>query len=72
MAHHDALTDLPNRLLLYDRIGQSVARAKRAHGMLALLFIDLDRFKNVNDSLGHQIGDRLLQSVAERLIDMHP
>jgi diguanylate cyclase (GGDEF)-like protein len=68
MAHHDALTDLPNRVLLYDRIGRQMAQTRRNQRVMALLFIDLDRFKNVNDSLGHQAGDRLLQAVARRLI----
>ena len=67
LAHHDALTQLPNRMLLHDRIGQAIAQARRNREMLALLFIDLDRFKMVNDSLGHAVGDRLLQSVADRL-----
>jgi diguanylate cyclase (GGDEF)-like protein/PAS domain S-box-containing protein len=68
MAHHDALTQLPNRTLLYDRIGQAIAQAQRNDEVLALLFIDLDRFKTVNDSLGHPVGDRLLQAVAGRLV----
>jgi len=67
MAQHDALTELPNRMLLHDRIGQAIAQAQRNLGVLALLFIDLDRFKTVNDSLGHAVGDRLLKTVAERL-----
>jgi diguanylate cyclase (GGDEF)-like protein/PAS domain S-box-containing protein len=67
MAQHDALTGLPNRMLLHDRIGQAIAQAERNRGVLALLFIDLDRFKTVNDSLGHPVGDRLLKTVAERL-----
>ncbi|MGH8706881.1 MAG: bifunctional diguanylate cyclase/phosphodiesterase [Burkholderiales bacterium] len=69
MAHHDALTQLPNRVLLQDRIGQAIAKAKRNGEVLALLFIDLDRFKAINDTLGHPIGDRLLQAVARRLLD---
>jgi diguanylate cyclase (GGDEF)-like protein/PAS domain S-box-containing protein len=68
MAQHDALTELPNRMLLHDRIGQAIAQAQRNRGVLALLFIDLDRFKTVNDSLGHPVGDRLLKTVAERLV----
>lgn len=67
MAHHDALTQLPNRSLLQDRVGQAIAKAKRNDEVLALLFIDLDRFKTINDSLGHGVGDRLLQGVAARL-----
>ncbi len=68
MAHHDELTQLPNRTLLHDRIGQAIAQAQRNRQTLALLFIDLDRFKTVNDSLGHPVGDRLLKAVGERLI----
>ncbi|MBI5463231.1 MAG: diguanylate cyclase [Gammaproteobacteria bacterium] len=67
MAHYDALTDLPNRALFYDRLYQAVAFAKREAQQMALLFIDLDRFKAINDELGHAVGDLLLQSVAERL-----
>ena len=66
-SQHDSLTGLPNRLLLNDRLGQAIALAKRHKGHIAVLFLDLDGFKHVNDSLGHLIGDKLLQSVAERL-----
>ena len=67
LAEHDPLTGLPNRLLLNDRIGQAIAFADRNKQSIALLFLDLDGFKHINDSLGHPIGDRLLQSVAKRL-----
>ena len=67
MAHHDALTGLPNRTLLADRVGQAIARAHRCGGQLAVLFLDLDRFKNVNDSFGHAVGDLLLSAIAARL-----
>ena len=66
-SQHDFLTGLPNRLLLADRLGQAIALAERHSGEVAVLYIDLDRFKQVNDSLGHMVGDKLLQSVAERL-----
>jgi diguanylate cyclase (GGDEF)-like protein/PAS domain S-box-containing protein len=67
MAHFDALTALPNRALFHDRLHQVLAQAKRDGLVSALMFIDLDRFKAVNDTLGHHIGDLLLQSVAERI-----
>jgi len=68
LTQHDSLTDLPNRVLLSDRLAQAVAVAKRERHKLALLFLDLDRFKHLNDSLGQDIGDRLLRSVAQRLV----
>ncbi len=67
LAQHDLLTDLPSRLLLNDRLTQAMARAHRHGYRLAVLFLDLDQFKHVNDSLGHLIGDTLLQSMARRL-----
>jgi diguanylate cyclase (GGDEF)-like protein/PAS domain S-box-containing protein len=67
LAQHDALTDLPNRGLLDDRLTQAIIMAHRHNTSLALIYVDLDRFKHINDSLGHVVGDRLLQSVALRL-----
>lgn len=69
LAQHDSLTDLPNRLLLNDRLGQAIAVALRHGKKLAVLYVDIDRFKHVNDSGGHTVGDRLLQKVAKRLLD---
>ncbi|MDT8424381.1 MAG: EAL domain-containing protein [Methyloprofundus sp.] len=67
LAHHDPLTDLPNRTLLRDRCEQAMAFADRAQGMMALLYMDLDHFKNINDSLGHPLGDKLLIQTGIRL-----
>lgn len=68
LAHHDPLTGLPNRLLFNDRLETAVAHARREQYELAVLFIDIDHFKNINDSLGHPVGDRFLRLVAERII----
>jgi len=68
LAQHDGLTELPNRTLLTDRLSHSIALAERHKRQLAVLFIDLDRFKQINDSLGHAVGDKVLRAVAKRLM----
>lgn len=68
LAQHDFLTNLPNRVLLNDRISQAIASARRSESNPVLLFLDLDKFKHINDSLGHAVGDHLLQAVSERLV----
>ena len=68
LAQHDILTDLPNRMLLKDRLTQAIVTAHRNSTQVAVVFLDLDQFKHINDSLGHAIGDKLLQSVAARLV----
>jgi diguanylate cyclase (GGDEF)-like protein/PAS domain S-box-containing protein len=67
-AQHDIVTDLPNRLLLNDRISQAISLARRQNRPIAVMFLDLDHFKYINDALGHGVGDKLLQSVAKRLV----
>lgn len=68
LAEHDALTNLPNRVVFSDRLNQAIIRARRYRKLIAVLFLDLDGFKNINDSLGHETGDRLLKETANRLI----
>jgi diguanylate cyclase (GGDEF)-like protein/PAS domain S-box-containing protein len=67
LAHHDALTELPNRVLFMDRLSQALNRAQWHRRVVGVMFLDLDRFKNINDTLGHDIGDRFLKAMAERL-----
>jgi diguanylate cyclase (GGDEF)-like protein/PAS domain S-box-containing protein len=68
LAHYDVLTGLPNRVLFSDRLEQAIISAQRNHTNIALLFLDIDRFKQINDTLGHGVGDRLLQNVGQRLL----
>ena len=68
LAHHDALTGLPNRVLLQDRLGQAIARGRWRERNIAVMFMDIDRFKVINDTLGHDVGDELLKQMSERLL----
>ena len=68
LAQHDVLTNLPNRLLLHDRITQAISAARRQRAFLAVIFLDLDGFKHINDSLGHAVGDQVLKSISSRLV----
>ncbi len=70
LAYHDVLTGLPNRMLFMDRIGQAISRSRRENSPFALLFIDIDHFKVINDSMGHEAGDKLLKIVSKRLTDV--
>ena len=72
MAFYDSVTGLPNRTLFHDRISMALAHAQRVTGMMAVLFLDLDKFKLVNDSLGHAVGDQLLKTVADKAGKLHP
>ncbi len=69
MAHYDALTGLPNRALFFDRLAQAIAQTRRSQGMFALMFVDLDGFKAVNDTFGHDTGDAVLKAVSEHLLE---
>ena len=69
LAYHDTLTELPNRMLVQDRFHQAIAYAERSHSKVALLFLDLDNFKTINDSLGHLLGDGLIKIIAGRLVE---
>ncbi|MCD6432412.1 MAG: GGDEF domain-containing protein, partial [Sulfurimonas sp.] len=64
--HYDSLTELPNRVLFNDRLAQAISKSKRSKKEIALLFIDLDHFKEINDSFGHEIGDKVLVEIASR------
>lgn len=70
LAHYDSLCDLPNRMLFYDRLRQAISRSKRSDQRIAVMFMDLDGFKHINDKYGHGVGDEMLQQVSKRIISM--